>query len=60
LRLMKTQYHIDSFQKTYFIVDSFQQLFCALRNLNWEEVRNTCLLFPKIKQGITINDEEKI
>ncbi len=34
LRVMKTQYHIDSFQKTYFVIESFQQLFDALHNLN--------------------------
>jgi phenylalanine-4-hydroxylase len=29
LRIMRTQYRIDSFQKTYFVIDSFAQLFEA-------------------------------
>jgi phenylalanine-4-hydroxylase len=31
LRIMRTQYRIDSFQKTYFVIDSFAQLFEATR-----------------------------
>ena len=27
MRIMRTQYRIDSFQKTYFVIDSFEQLF---------------------------------
>lgn len=29
LRIMRTRYRIDTFQKTYFVIDSFQQLFDA-------------------------------
>jgi phenylalanine-4-hydroxylase len=29
LRVMRTRYRIDTFQKTYFVIDSFQQLFDA-------------------------------
>src|SRR5215475_3312508 len=29
MRIMRTQYRIDSFQKTYFVIDSFEQLFEA-------------------------------
>ena len=57
-RVMNTQYHIDSFQKTYFAIESFQELFDALRTLNWSEVRDTCKVFPKIEQGIFINHQE--
>lgn len=60
IRVMKTQYHIDSFQETYFVIESFQQLFDALHNLNWEEVSKTCMLFPEIAQGVVLNDQEKI
>ncbi|RZI47201.1 phenylalanine 4-monooxygenase [Rickettsiales endosymbiont of Peranema trichophorum] len=60
LRVMKTQYHIDSFQRTYFVIESFQQLFDALHNLNWQEVGRTCMSFPEIAQGIALNDQEKI
>ena len=60
LRVMKTQYHVDAFQKTYFVIESFQQLFDALHNLNWEEVSKTCMLFPGIAQGAVLNDREKI
>ena len=60
LRVMKTQYHIDSFQKTYFFIESFQQLFDALHNLSWEKVSKTCMLFPEIAQGTVLNDQEKI
>ena len=31
LRVMRTRYRIDSFQKTYFVIDSFEQLFEATR-----------------------------
>ena len=31
MRIMRTQYRIDSFQKTYFVIDSFDQLFEATR-----------------------------
>jgi len=59
-RVIKTQYHINSFQRTYVAIESFQQLFEALNNLNWNEVRDTCLFFPDIEQGILINNAEKI
>lgn len=59
-RLMKTQYHTDTFQKTYFVIDSFQQLFDAIKQLNWHDVQNTCLFFPDIAQGIMINPEENV
>ena len=29
LRIMRTRYRIDTFQKTYFVIDSFEQLFAA-------------------------------
>ena len=57
---MKTQYHVDSFQRTYFVIQSFQELFDALRNLDWEEVKKTCMLFPEIEQDIILNELEKI
>ena len=57
---MKTRYHVDSFQRTYFVIQSFQELFDALRNLNWEEVKETCMLFPEIEQDIILNELEKI
>lgn len=31
LRIMRTRYRIDTYQKTYFVIDSFQQLFDATR-----------------------------
>jgi phenylalanine-4-hydroxylase len=31
LRIMRTRYRIDTFQKTYFVIDSFDQLFDATR-----------------------------
>jgi phenylalanine-4-hydroxylase len=31
LRVMRTRYRIDTFQKTYFVIDSFAQLFAATR-----------------------------
>jgi phenylalanine-4-hydroxylase len=31
LRVMRTRYRIDTFQKTYFVIDSFEQLFSATR-----------------------------
>lgn len=60
LRLMKTQYHTDTFQKTYFVIDSFQQLFDAITQLDWKDVQNTCLFFPDIAQGMMINPQENV
>jgi len=57
-RVMKTKYHIDSFQKTYFVIEGFKQLFNALRDLNWHELRDSCFFFPEIEQGIIINQKE--
>ncbi len=31
LRVMRTRYRIDTFQKTYFVIDGFEQLFAATR-----------------------------
>jgi phenylalanine-4-hydroxylase len=31
LRVMRTKYRIDTFQKTYFVIDGFEQLFAATR-----------------------------
>jgi phenylalanine-4-hydroxylase len=31
MRVMRTKYRIDTFQKTYFMIDSFEQLFAATR-----------------------------
>lgn len=31
MRVMRTRYRIDTFQKTYFVIDSFEQLFEATR-----------------------------
>ncbi len=59
LRAMKTNYHIDSFQKSYFVIESFDELFGALRTLDWEQVRETCEHFPSIDQGIYLNTAEK-
>jgi len=60
IRVMKTKYHIDSFQKTYFVIESFEQLFNALSKLNWKDVEQVCKLFPEIAQGIIINEREKL
>ena len=57
---MKTQYHIDSFQRSYFVIDTYEQLFKAIDTLDWEEIKDTCLFFPDIEQGIIINSQEKI
>jgi len=59
-RVMKTQYHIDSFQRTYFVIESFKQLFDSLKDLDWNEVKHTCLNFPAIEQGVWINQSERI
>ncbi len=59
-RIMKTQYHIDSFQRSYFVIDTYEQLFKAIDTLDWEEIKDTCLFFPDIEQGIIINSQEKI
>jgi phenylalanine-4-hydroxylase len=58
-RVMKTDYHIDSFQRTYFVINNYQELFDALDNLNWHDVRNDLLNSPNIPQGTFINEEER-
>lgn len=60
LRVMKTNYHIDSFQKSYFVIESYDELFKAIRTLDWQEVRETLESFPQIDQGICINELEKM
>ena len=47
--VIKTQYHINAFQKTYFVIESFQQLFDTVDKLNWQEVRANYLRLPEIK-----------
>lgn len=60
LRTMKTNYHIDSFQKSYFVIENYEELFNSIRNLDWQEVCETLIKFPQIDQGIYINNLEKI
>jgi phenylalanine-4-hydroxylase len=36
LRVMRTGYRIDDFQRTYFVLDSFEQLFDACYNTDFE------------------------
>ncbi len=60
LRVMKTNYHIDSFQKSYFVIESYDELFKAIRTLDWQEVRETLESFPQIDQGVCINELEKM
>lgn len=60
LRILQTQYHIDSFQKTYFVIESFEQLFESLEGLDWNAVKEMCLAFPEIEQGIVLNHQEKV
>ncbi len=59
LRVLKTNYHINSFQKSYFAIESFDELFKAIRTLDWEQVRETCEMFPQIDQGVILNDDER-
>ena len=57
---MKTNYHIDSFQKSYFVIESYDELFKAIRTLDWQEVRETLESFPQIDQGVCLNELEKM
>lgn len=59
-RLLKTQYHVDSFQRTYFMIERFEELFDALKILKWQELKDICLYFPEIEQGILLNNDEKL
>lgn len=58
-RVMKTAYHIDSFQRTYFVINDYQELFDALDNLNWHEIKDDLLNSADIPQGTFINEEER-
>lgn len=60
LRTMKTNYHIDSFQKSYFAIENYEELFKSIRNLDWQQVQETLTQFPQIDQGVYINNLEKI
>lgn len=58
-RVMKTAYHIDSFQRTYFVINDYQDLFDAVDNLNWHKIKDDLLNAPDIPQGIAINESER-
>ena len=60
LRTMKTNYHIDSFQKSYFVIENYEELFESVRSLDWQQIKETFKKFPQIDQGIYINELEKI
>jgi phenylalanine-4-hydroxylase len=59
-RTMKTNYHIDSFQKSYFVIENYEELFKSVRNLNWKEMQEALKQFPQIDQGIYVNELEKV
>lgn len=60
LRLMKTQYHIDSFQKTYFVISSLDVLFQMITELDWKNIKKSCNQFPEIEQGVILHTKEMI
>ncbi len=59
-RLLRTEYHTDSFQKTYFVVNSFEELFHNVLNLDWDALNNDCLNLEDIPQGILLGSEEHV
>lgn len=52
MRVLKTDYHIDSYQLTYFVINSYQQLFDAVKALDWAEVKDYLLSEPDFAQGV--------
>ena len=38
-KAMNSKYHVDAFQKNYFVIDSFDEIFSALKNLDWNQLK---------------------
>jgi phenylalanine-4-hydroxylase len=56
MRIMRTQYRIDTFQKTYFVIDSFQQLFDATRP-DFTPYYDTLRPLPPIPAGAVLSED---
>ncbi|MEO5624019.1 MAG: phenylalanine 4-monooxygenase, partial [Dokdonella sp.] len=50
LRVMRTRYRIDTYQKTYFVIDSFEQLMAATRP-DFRPIYTDLLAQPAIAAG---------
>jgi phenylalanine-4-hydroxylase len=57
---MKTKYRIDRFQKSYFVIDDYNEIFQALRNIDWKELKDTLAGTPDIEEGIVVNSDKFI
>ncbi len=60
IRAMKTKYRIDRFQKSYFVIDDYNEIFQALRNIDWKEIKDTLAGTPDIEEGIVVNSDKFI
>jgi len=58
-RIMRTQYRIDTFQKTYFVIDSFQQLMDATRP-DFAPIYARLAAQPTIPAGMVLDDDRVI
>jgi phenylalanine-4-hydroxylase len=59
LRLLKTVYHVDSFQKSYFVVNDYETIIKATQDIHWPDLAEFLRSFPDIDQGIYLNEGEK-
>jgi len=57
-RMMKTQYKIDHFQKSYFVIQSYTQLFETLANIDLRAIKDELSNAPDIAEGIVNNPSE--
>jgi phenylalanine-4-hydroxylase len=60
IRLMKTAYQTNHFQKTYFVLESFQQLFDALYSLQWTHLKEIAAHDAIIAEGTVLHPQELI
>lgn len=57
VRIMRTAYEIDSFQKTYFVLDSIEQLVCTLTGLDFGPIYECWRDSAPIPAGTALPDD---
>ena len=57
-RIMKTDFHTDSFQKVYAAISDYSELFQMVSQMNWSEIKERLFLSPTIKEGIITEGDE--
>lgn len=57
VRVMRSKFRIDEFQKTYFVINSFEELFDSLSQ-DWEDLCNKAKLLGDIEDGAVIDSDQ--